>query len=190
MTETKAGRLFVGAILLVGGWILVLSIGRHLPYLITPWSSWFRTLVVFPVLFVPLVWFLFVLRWKETGLTGYQMRMRELRSRRDRLFQRMAAGFGVVLLPAGLAWTSINFAACAAQLFATAPFAASFVVVDSTAVSSGWSLELSDRQRGETVSLYLDPDRAATFHVKDAVCVRGRSSAFGRITDSIDHSHC
>src|SRR4051812_7982236 len=106
MTRSSAHAVFIAVFASIAAWILLITLGQRSQYLITEWSRNVRAFVVFPTLALALCLLIFAVRWKATGMTGFQQRMRQLNSRKERRMESLGLFAGLLLLPAGLAWTS------------------------------------------------------------------------------------
>jgi hypothetical protein len=181
--------IFIAAFVIVAVWIGLTETGRRLPYLVTELSRTIRLFALFPLLTAILCWFIFGHRWKPTGMTGYQLRMRQL-PHRQKAHERAGLVVGLLLLPAAFAWMSIHLAAWAAAFTARQPFQQPFTILEIRMQSRGHDLQLWSGPRGESAWLYAPGPMAENVREGDMVCVRGRTSAFGSIVDSIEPARC
>jgi hypothetical protein len=189
MNYRQATALFIAAFLAVAAWILLTESGQRLPYLVTPWATGFRAFVVYPFILLVFWWFAFRHRWRETGLTGYQMRMLELESARDRRKQQIGGFLGLLLLPAGIAWLSVYPAAWAAGLLPSEPYEQSFVVMEWTSRNGGYDLGLSPPGSDTRYSLFT-PRQLVQQPPAGEICVQGRSSLLGTRVYAVQAGRC
>ncbi len=187
---TRATGAFLGAFILIGAWILLTWSGSRLSYLITPWSREVRAFVAFPLVLGSLAWGIFGFRWKATGLTGYEMRMREIDSPRKRRVQITGLVVGLLFLSGSLAWTSADLAACLAYVAPSQSFEESFVLLDVKPASRGWTLRLWDRRTQSESTLLVSPEVGSRLRSARSVCVQGRSSIFGSMVEAVDSVAC
>ena len=174
----------------VTAWAIAVSSGMKISYLVGPWAVMLRWYILFPVLAGSLIYVCFVHRWKG-GSTGYRMRMRELRTAAARRRETAAGIGGLLLIAAGVSWSSIGLTAWGAKISASVPFADTYRVV-SVRTKGGplWGRTYSmSLQRltdasdwNMTVTNELGDPR--TVPSGSLIEVRGRSSPFGRIVSS------
>lgn len=179
---------FIVVFCVLGLWMLAVIFGESLPYLATQSSSDIRVRFVFPLLSVFLVWFVFLHKWSETGATGYQMRMRELKNRSGRVKHTLILVFGLFLLAGFISWTSINFARWAAFVSPSEPFSQAYKVISIGAMSGAkLDIEMIGVSGGKTAWLRLTRSKHAQqdWGVGDKVCAKGKISMFGVIVETV-----
>lgn len=190
MSRAQASRVFIATFVGIGAWIILVKTGERLPYLVTPFSRDIRAMLMFPVLAAVLAWFAFAHRWKQTGKTGYAMRMAQLGSRKERVTQTMLALCGLLLVPAMIAWTSIHLVAWVAYLVSGSSFQEAYQIIDKKSVTGGLSLEMQSRSTNDEVSLRVRTQWGADLRSGMVVCAQGRSSVFGTVIESLNGSDC
>jgi hypothetical protein len=96
----------------------------------------------------------------------------------------------LLLLPAGIAWTSIHLSAWAAYFVAQTPTTLSYHVVDKVPKGANFVLEMRGAPASGSVFLYVPSRTASNLQPGKVVCARGRSSLFGTLIDSLENSGC
>ncbi len=175
----------MGAFIGIGAWIVAVKTGERLPYLMTPDARHIRMAILFPALAVLLGWFAFGHRWRETGQTGYAMRMAQLATRKERIKQTALGLCGLLLIPFMIAWTSIHLAAWVAYFVSSTPFEETYGIMDMKSVTAGYSFDMYSRSTGEEVTLRVPLAWGSGLRVGMTVCAQGRSSAFGTMIESL-----
>jgi hypothetical protein len=189
MTRAQAARLFMAVFIGIGVWILAVKMGERLPYLITPHARHIRLAILFPALAMLLGWFVFGHRWRETGQTGYGMRMAQLRTKSERVKQTLVLLVGALLLPAGVAWTSIHLAAWAAYFVSSTPYEESYQITEKSSVTGGISFDMYSQSTGEEVSLRAPAKWGVNLRPGMVVYAQGRTSVFGTVIESLEAIH-
>jgi hypothetical protein len=179
--------LFVAGTVLLVSWAICYETGKSLPYLQTERSFQLRMYLLYPLLVLPLIWFAFFHRWKETGKSGYRMAMDKLDSPSARLKNTVVGLLGLIAIPAAFAWSTAFYAAWAAYLLSHQAFSETYRIVDVRAVSNYWELDLEATSTREQVAL---PVRTHAWRAGEVVCAHGRSSALGFIVESINANEC
>ena|SRR5882672_8353012 len=115
------------------------------------------------------------------------MALQKLPTRRQRMRQLAVGLAGLVFLPAVIAWTSVAFPAWAANMTASMPFNEVYRVVDIKGVSNFHEVELTSASTTTDVAVWVKTKALAKrdWNTGDTVCLRGRSSTFGTIIESI-----
>ena len=174
--------------LAVALWAVLMQTGTRLPYLHTHFSFLLRAYILFPTLLAPLLYAAFVYRLPNQSI-GYIELIKQQSTRVRRMKAAVFSLIGLVLIPGGLAWTSIAFPAWAAEVFARTPYVHVYYIEDIK-VRSGpvWStlfdLDLTSIST-KPVTLRLNRSRYESNHWKTGewICVLGRTSIFGTIID-------
>lgn len=135
-------------------------------------------------------WFTFRHRWRETGQTGFAMRMAQPGTKKERVKQAALGLAGLLAITFMMAWTSIHFVAWVAYLVSRTPVEKSYGVMHINSVTAGYSFDLRSRSTGEEVSLRVPPAWASGLRVGMTVCAQGRSSMFGTVIESLKASDC
>lgn len=190
MSRAQVVRLFIVSLIGVGAWMVAIKTGERLPYLVTAEARSIRLAIVFPTLTALLAWFVLVHRWKETGKTGYAMRMAQIDSRKERITQT-ALGLGALLvIPLMVAWSSIHLVAWVAHLAANEPFAQTYQILDRKSVTAGFSFDMYSRSTGQEVALRVPLAWGSGLGPGMNVCAQGRSSMFGTVIESLRRAEC
>ncbi|WP_206606458.1 hypothetical protein [Steroidobacter cummioxidans] len=171
-------------------WVLMVT-GMRLPYLQTHLAFQLRVFVLFPLFASVLAYFSFFFRGKLLS-SGYELRMGQLATRKDRVKSTLWGLFGLVLISGGVAWTSIGFPAWATDLVAKEVYSREYII-ESIEVRGGplWStmyhLRLRRQGADETVMLPLKRMiyEQARWKRGQSVCVHGRSWILGTIIDDV-----
>lgn len=187
-TRPQAARLFVAVFIAIGAWIVAVKTGERLPYLMTPEARNIRLGIVFPVLAVLVGWFVFGHRWRETGKTGYAMRMAQIGSGKERIKQTALGLCGLLLIPLMVAWSSIHLTAWVAYFVSSTPFEEEYDILDIKSVTAGYSFDMYSRSTGEGVTLRVPLAWGSGLRVGVTVCAQGRSSMFGTVIESLQGS--
>lgn len=176
-------RAFIVCICAVLCWIALVRVGERLPYLDTIFAQRIRYFAIFPLLTAFFAWFIFVHKWKESGKTGYRMRIDSLSSRRERIKQLLISVSLLPLLTAGLTWTSIFLSACGAYLLPGTPTAQQFKVLNRKAVGNQIEIIMLGVADGETAWLRLTTENYSLRKWKDGeiLCAKGKSTVLGTI---------
>lgn len=186
--KTATGPSRVGSWLAIGAvvtWIVVVITGFRLSYVYTPFSFKIRFYVLLPLFLLWLVYFGFI-RAKARGYLGKLLRIRDVKERVSALGWLF---LGVLLIPWGVAWTSVAFSAWIAHLYAAEPYQ-KIVTVSNVKGRGGakWSksfdLYVVDSKGGEVI---LRLNRAHyeehRWRGGEKMCMVGRTSLFGTIVD-------
>lgn len=189
-TRSQATRLFMVVFIALGAWIVAIKTGERIPYLMTSEARQFRLAILFPVLAVLLGWFAFGHHWRETGQTGYQMRMAQLRTRGERVKNTIVLLVGSLLLPIGVAWTSIHLVAWIAYFVSSTPHEETYGIMDIKSVTAGYSFDMYNRSTGKEVALRVPLAWASGLRVGMAICAQGRSSPFGTVIEALKAADC
>lgn len=167
-------------------WVAIVMSGVRLPYIYTDFSFQFRAYILFPILFGTLCYFMFFYRFKGRKDNAYNLRMKKVSSSKDKAKLIAVLSVGLVFIPAIISWTSIAFPAWVTKLMATEAYLQSFKVSKvNNRGSSGVDLVLLGRDKSEQVTLHLSNSRYREQHWKvgNEICIEGRTSAFGTISD-------
>ena len=178
-------------------WALGFITGSRLPYLYTDFAFKVRAFGVFPTLLCTFGYFAFIYRNERSGWkTGYKIVMDGLPSRRERLKRILLTAVAFPAFSAMLSWTFIEFPIWAAELTASTNFSQTYTVTKISERSGPVWSTLFDltlvKDESETVDLRLNRRRYEEHHWKsgDVICVRGRTSVFGSIADTVTKGSC
>lgn len=167
-------------------WIAVVITGVRLPYIYTEFSFQFRMFILFPILFCVLCYFMFFHHFKGYKVSAYNLKMKEVSSGRDKIKEKLILIVGLVFIPAIISWTSITFPVWITKLVATEPYLQNFNISKiKDRGSSGVELVLLSANTTEQVTLHLSNSRyrKKRWSRDDKICIKGRTSVFGTISD-------
>lgn len=167
-------------------WMVLLYTGLNLPYIYTKFALQLRMYFILPFL----VTVLLVLR--SAGISGERRTSAKKEQPRFggsalRNKEAIKEFFVLILAAFFFSWSSVAFSAWTAKLFATETFTREFQItkIGTHAKRSSNSLALVDQRNGEHVDLVLRTERYrdGRWKVGDTICVKGRTSIFGSISD-------
>jgi hypothetical protein len=178
-------------------WAMSFIFGSRLPYLYTDFAFKVRAFVIFPVLLGTLSYFAFLYKNERSGWrTGYNIVMKGLPSRREKIKRILLTIVAFPALSAAFSWTFIAFPILAAELTASTLFSQTYTITEIRARGGAVWSTLFDltlvKDASETVDLRLNRRRYEAHHWKvgDVICVRGRTSIFGSIADTVTKGPC
>ena len=200
MTETQ-NKLYAP----IGLWVFVFVmlaviggnvIGGSLPYLFTKKITLIRAFIIFPLLFVFLIYFAFFHKWITSGRTSFRMRFtkEELANPYIKAKYFLLSFFGCMAMSAGIAWISWGVVACAASLYSKEPinktykirsfWGAGSIGVDVGLINLTNGSEYTVNEQGYYLNL------GVPWKVGDIVCAKGRTSVLGTIVDELKAGSC
>lgn len=116
-------------------WGAVVSLGRKLPYIDGQFTGNIRDWGIFIVLYAGLMYLLYVNKVAKSGRNAMRTYLASLPARKSRIGTAIAVNMGAILVPAGIAFTSIAFPANATYLLASEPYTGEYTVL----AVEGWS---------------------------------------------------
>jgi len=172
-------------------WGIVVTIGIRLPYLHTALSAHIREYVLFPALFVAIAYFGFIYKGNRRS-SGYMEAVTSLPTRSARIKYTVGVLGGLMLISAGVPWTSIAFPASLTAVFARKPIHKCYRVTDVYAWGGSTFTRMFDLTLHSTDSEddVVVPLRGSTYdrirsRTGDFVCAEGRRWALGTVIDRV-----
>ena len=181
----RSAVITVAIVLMI--WMMAVITGMRLSYLRTNFSFVIRAYILFPVIFLSLVYFSYIYKGDNFKKTGYELRMSSITDKKVKIQETILGVCGLVLIAGCIAWSSIAFTAWVSQFLADAEYQHIYII-EGVSYEGGalWSgsldLRLRDPQEKRTDS-FLRINRSdyseLNWRVGESVCLVGYSSYFG-----------
>lgn len=175
---------------LVACWLLLVSLGRKLPYLELDSSAMLRTGVLFVCFYAALLYFYYCKPVPEANKSAIRYYYHSVGGGPKGAIQIVLLNIGAPFFCLAFAYFSYAVPALATKLIASTPYESSYQVVDverwgGSRGARMYRLSLAD-QEGRALTLNLRATKSASdgWMVGDRIKVIGRSWAFGTIADS------
>jgi len=173
----------------IGIWLLLFISSQRLPYMHSEFHFNIQKYVIFPLIFVGLIWISYVHVWAVSGKTGFQMAMDKngAFAGKNPLVMVSLAVAGALLCSGTFAYSCSLFPAWCSQLFAGTPMQGLYHVAAVGSNGGNTQVRLiahSDR------SIFTLPLAGVTvvppgLQRGETVCIRGRTTFTGGVVMSI-----
>lgn len=172
-----------------------ISVASKVPYLldVSKRLSWFW--ITFPPLIAFLGYFGLFHVWQTTGKTSLQMlySQHQLLDKRFVLKEKLKALVGGAAIFSVILWYSWGSVACVAYFFSKTPVEQTFVINDLSTVGGGVDVGLVALDTKVEYVLRVTGMSYVVqtpWKVGETVCIKGRTSFFGTIVESLSVGEC